>query len=148
MATVCEATIAKVTLLAALMAEIYKVSNAHVRSELLQQSIVLTAVQILTVPVPTRQATSLIFQGIEFTRRQLGFVLEVTELAILTVSTQVPIIAHLLSCLLHAYLESRCGLWIPWWQGFVEPLFGLIVISVLLGLIGLIGCDRDSVLGF
>ena len=51
----------------------------------------LTAVDVLAVPVLASQASSFVTQSVQFSRRELWFMLEVAEIAVLAVTTEVPV---------------------------------------------------------
>lgn len=108
---------------------------------------VLTAVDVLTVPVLTGQAASLVAQSIQLARRQLRLVLETAEVAVLAVAAEVPMVAHLLSDLFHAGFERVCRSRVFWWERFIEPLLSFVVISIFLLRVLLSGgtsrCDRN-----
>jgi len=65
----------------------------------------LTAIKVFAVSILASQTTCLVAQRIQLSGRELRLVLELAELAVLAVSAQVPVVAHLLAGTLHALIE-------------------------------------------
>lgn len=97
-----------------------------------QSGALLTAIDVLAVPILARQTTSLVAQGVHLSRRELRLVLELAEFAVFAVAAEVPVVAHLLAGTLHALVEGESGAVIARWEWLIESLLFFVVIGIFL----------------
>ena len=108
---------------------------------------VLTAIDILAVPILASQAAGLVTQGYQLCRRKLRLVLEVAKFAVLAMAAYMPVVAHLLAGALHALVKGGSSVAVACRQGLVKSLLFFVVIGIFLVLWFRSRRDRDVAIG-
>jgi hypothetical protein len=92
----------------------------------------LTAVDVFTIFVLTRQSACLVSQSVQLTSSKSRFMLKVAELALLALASEVKVVTHLFTKFMHTDFEGLGGPAIARRERIIKSLLSFIEISVFL----------------